>query len=546
MSPIPPLRLRHEALPLSPLVSRRSAAASASAVDRLAALRRRGQRHAVLLESCGRAAGEGPPPSLRQTILVTRPLLQITARRGELHIRLLDPGSAPLLDELAIRLEGSVASAQGLSLPLVSEPSEQGFDLDRLRSPSILDPLRVLAGLLADRHTQQPPLLPPGLFGALGHDLIDHFETLPARPADDLDEPDLHLVLAADYMVEDQQGGVQVITRGLPWEAERSLRSRHAEQLALLQVAPEACSGSDALTPPGEAAIAAADLDEAGFCEGVRRLRQAIGAGEVFQAVLSRRLRLEDTDLDPLQVYRQLRANNPSPYMFFVDTSEDEASPEVLLGASPETFLRAEAQLEIRPIAGTVPRGRDAAGDIDPDQDGRLALAMLLDPKEQAEHAMLVDLARNDLARVCDGQGVRVAQQFGIERYSHVQHMVSRVHARLDPGLDALDAYRAVANMGTLTGAPKLRAVELLRELEPSARGFYGGAVGYVLADGRMDTAICIRALRRKGGAWYARSGAGIVWDSDPGRELAETLHKARALRVALGPTTGEAAEVRR
>jgi anthranilate synthase component 1 len=220
--------------------------------------------------------------------------------------------------------------------------------------------------------------------------------------------------------------------------------------------------------------------------------------------------------------------------MFFLDLAAG-----ALLGASPETCIQVEGgELEIRPIAGTAPRGLCTNGAIDAELDARLAVGLLLDRKEQAEHAMLVDLARNDVASVCAPGTRRVEQPLSLERYSHVQHLVSRVRGTLRHGFDALHAYQAAANMGTLTGAPKLRATEIIRALEPRSRGFYGGAVGYLLQDGSFDSCIVIRSLRWRNGVFTTRTGAGIVADSDPQRELDETNHKARAVRMALGAVT--------
>jgi anthranilate synthase component 1 len=266
----------------------------------------------------------------------------------------------------------------------------------------------------------------------------------------------------------------------------------------------------------------------------VELMREHIGRGDVFQGVLSRALTMRSAAA-PLAVYRALRAINPSPYLFYLDLPDG-----ALLGASPETFLRVEGgEVEVRPIAGTAPRGFDDGGRVDRDLDDRLALRLLLDEKEQAEHAMLLDLARNDVARVSAPGTTRVVQQFGIERYSHVQHLVSRVRGRLRPGCDALHAYRAAANMGTLTGAPKPRAMELIRAMEPSARGFYGGACGYLLQDGTLDSCIVIRSLRQRGGEYRTRAGAGVVAGSDPRRELAETEAKAMAAREAVAMAEG-------
>ena len=272
------------------------------------------------------------------------------------------------------------------------------------------------------------------------------------------------------------------------------------------------------------------DVSDEAFLASVGKFLNHIERGDIFQGVLSRGLEME-SGVDPLAVYRVLRTQNPSPYMFHVDLGDG-----VLLGASPETCVKVEdRRLEIRPIAGTAPRGFSDDGTIDEELDSRLAIGLLLDSKEQAEHAMLVDLARNDVARVAIPGSRRVRDPFTIEKYSHVQHLVSGVSGELRPELDALHAYRASANMGTLTGAPKLRAMELIRETEPFARGYYGGAVGYLLQDGTFDSCIVIRSLRyRPPGIYSTRAGAGIVADSVPARELEETAHKARACRQAV------------
>jgi anthranilate synthase component 1 len=279
------------------------------------------------------------------------------------------------------------------------------------------------------------------------------------------------------------------------------------------------------------------DVSDEAFKSSVEKFLSHVLAGDIFQGVLSRGLWMESA-APPLAVYRALRSRNPSPYMFYVDLGDGE-----LLGASPETCLKVErGQVMIRPIAGTAPRGLGPDGRIDEELDARLAVSLLLDTKEQAEHAMLVDLARNDVARVSVPGTRQVTEPFCVEKYSHVQHLVSGVKGALLPGLDALHAYVASANMGTLTGAPKLRAMELIRETEPNARGYYGGAVGYLLQDGRFDSCIVIRTLRHRNGRYLTRTGAGIVADSVPERELEETIHKARACRVAISLAEGRQA----
>jgi len=214
--------------------------------------------------------------------------------------------------------------------------------------------------------------------------------------------------------------------------------------------------------------------------------------------------------------------------------------PRFAADMSAEAFVRvAGGEVALIPIAGTAPRGCTAGGAPDHELDQRLGMALLLDHKEQAEHAMLVDLARNDVARICEVGTREVLAPLQLERYSHVQHLVTRVHGRLSEDLDALDAYRVCANMGTLSGAPKLRAMELIRTHECTARGFYGGAMGYLTRQGDLETCIVIRSLRWRSGTYFARAGAGIVQDSDPERELEETLHKARAPLLAIAQAEG-------
>lgn len=265
------------------------------------------------------------------------------------------------------------------------------------------------------------------------------------------------------------------------------------------------------------------NFSQSEFCTSVRRAKEYIRAGEVFQVVLSQRLETV-TRAQPLQVYRLLRALNPSPYMFYLDLGDRH-----LVGSSPEMLVRVEeGWVETRPIAGTRPRGRDE------DEDRRLEAELLADAKERAEHVMLVDLARNDLGRVCQPGTVQVTDFMRVERYSHVMHIVSAVRGRLRPDLDAFSALASCFPAGTLTGAPKVRAMEIIAELEPSERGPYGGAVGYFSFSGNLDTCITIRTVAMQDGKAVVQAGAGIVADSDPEREYEETVNKARALLLAV------------
>ena len=259
------------------------------------------------------------------------------------------------------------------------------------------------------------------------------------------------------------------------------------------------------------------------YVGAVKRAKSYVRSGDIIQAVLSQRLHADET-LDPFSLYRALRFVNPSPYMFFLQYPD-----YALVGSSPEVLVRVEApHVEVRPIAGTRPRGRD------PRNDAKLAEGLKRDEKEIAEHIMLVDLGRNDVGRVAAPGTVKVEELMTIERYSHVMHLVSHVKGRLARGLDCFDAFRACFPAGTLSGAPKIRAMEIIEALEPQRRGPYGGAVGYFSFSGNMDMAIAIRSVLAMSDRLYFQAGAGIVADSRPEREYQECLNKARAMIKAI------------
>jgi anthranilate synthase component 1 len=288
--------------------------------------------------------------------------------------------------------------------------------------------------------------------------------------------------------------------------------------------------------PPLDARVESAPLEfrssttREQYAKMVERAREYIRAGDAFQVVPSQRLTAR-LDVDPLLVYRWLRVINPSPYMFFLRCDD-----HLVLGASPEILVRLDAgEVTLRPIAGTYRRGKDEAEDL------ALERQLLADPKELAEHVMLVDLGRNDVGRVAEIGTVRVNEFQVIERYSHVMHIVSNVVGRLRPGLDAVDLLRASFPAGTVSGAPKVRAMEIIDELETTRRGLYGGAVGYLDARGNMDVCIAIRTLLAKDGVVHVQAGGGVVADSDPDREYEESLHKARALLRAIECAAGSA-----
>src|SRR5690606_20653107 len=283
------------------------------------------------------------------------------------------------------------------------------------------------------------------------------------------------------------------------------------------------------LRPPDADAPFSSSTTRTAFEDAVRRIKEYIAAGDAFQVVPSQRLTVE-LDAAPFDLYRALRSLNPSPYLYFL-----ELDGVTLVGSSPEVLVRVEdGRVTVRPIAGTRPRGRDEA------EDAALAQELLADEKERAEHLMLVDLGRNDVGRVARFGSVRVSQFMAVERYSHVLHLVSQVEGRLRAGLSAVDAFRACFPAGTVTGAPKIRAMEIIDELEPVRRGPSPGAVGYfAYGGGAMATAIAIRTLVVAAGQAHVQAGAGVVADSAPDREFEETLAKARALLRVLGMAPG-------
>jgi anthranilate synthase component 1 len=367
-----------------------------------------------------------------------------------------------------------------------------------------------------------------GAVGFLGYDTIRYIEKLPSSPLDDLGLPDAVLlftdvVLAIDNVYGRGQVIATVDTGGDPDEHELRRRWDDAAHRIddLVQVL-----ATEPAPPPLPIEPVHADppfrsaTSRAAYEAGVRTIREYILAGDAFQVVLSQRLEVP-LAAEPLALYRALRSVNPSPYLYFLELDE-----LALVGSSPEVLVRVEdGHVTVRPIAGTRPRGRTD------DEDTALAAELLADEKERAEHLMLVDLGRNDVGRVARFGSVRVPSFMEIERYSHVLHIVSQVEGVLRDGLSALDVLRACFPAGTVSGAPKIRAMQIIDELEPVRRGTYAGAVGYIAYGGQaMDTAIAIRTILARAGCAYIQAGAGIVADSVPETEYEETLAKARAL----------------
>ncbi len=364
-----------------------------------------------------------------------------------------------------------------------------------------------------------------GFVGYFGYDLIRLVERLPHRPHDPFELP-VVLLARFDTLVLFDHAHQRVLAIANEVEGEIDVAAAERE-LALLSklLTEESGSGGVAMPgqPPGPAATDLPSLDSASFRLAVLKAKEYIAAGDIFQVVLARRWRVPRR-IEPFALYRALRMVNPSPYMVLLETPDMS-----LVGASPEMLVRKQGRhIETRPIAGTRPRGMDAEG------DRRLAEDLLADPKERAEHVMLVDLGRNDVGRVAVPGSVRVPTFMEIENYSHVMHLVSSVEAELEKGRDGLDALLACFPAGTVSGAPKIRAMEIIDELEPQARGPYAGAVGYLSFSGDLDTCIAIRTLVVRENETSVTAGAGIVADSDPAAEEQETKNKAAALLTAV------------
>jgi anthranilate synthase component I len=391
------------------------------------------------------------------------------------------------------------------------------------------DPLGALRAVMHSFKVYQPAGLPRffgGAVGYLSYDAVRHYERLGEAPYDDLDLPEAIFMMTELVVCFDHLKHKLLLIANTRPGGEPEVTYRRA--MALLDRAAERLRGPVPV-PPGVSLMRPRPLQVSSsatreqFESAVGKAKEYIQAGDVFQVVLSQRLQTSVRSR-PLDIYRVLRTINPSPYMFYITFGDLK-----IIGSSPELLVRVEDGVaDTRPIAGTRPRGASEA------EDKALEQELLADQKERAEHIMLVDLGRNDLGRVCEYGSVEVAQMMRVERYSHVMHIVSDVRGKLSPDKDAFDALAAVFPAGTLSGAPKVRAMQIIDELEPLRRNIYGGAVGYLGWGGSMDTCIAIRTMVMKGDKVYIQAGAGIVADSDPATEYQETMNKARALIRAL------------
>ncbi|MEO8359371.1 MAG: anthranilate synthase component I family protein [Vicinamibacteria bacterium] len=379
----------------------------------------------------------------------------------------------------------------------------------------LLDSIRALLS-----ETEALPGVSPfssGVIGYLGYDVVRRFERLPSSPPDPEGVPDSVLFVPSEIIVVDHEAGTtDIVVHRAHDGAGRAATIRKELETTNAAVLVASTSGPGIELEPR--------TSRPKFEAGVETMLEHIRAGDIFQGVLSQRFETA-FDGDPLDLYRSLRRTNPAPYMYFLKLGPDHA----VLGSSPEVLVSLEGRKALtRPLAGTKPRGAT------PDIDAQNASDLLADEKERAEHVMLVDLARNDLGRVCEYGSVKVTRQFEIERHARVMHIVSEVEGQLRPEHDALDLFRATFPAGTVSGAPKIRAMEIIDSLEPVRRGLYGGAIGYIDPAGRMDLCLAIRTMVVHKGRVLLQAGAGVVAESDPGREYEETRHKASALVKAL------------
>lgn len=512
----------------------------------------------VLLESADIASKQH-----LTTIAVLAASAQITCTGDTVTLKALDTTDGPQALKAVAQYLSSAVTHQSdselvLHLPSVAEDSAE--EHARLRERSTMEPLRILT----DQVVAHPHL--PLVAGAVAFDYLGTYESLPSVADGANTCPDYlffnaRIILVVDHpsgscqlvgasldaaQLSAQMDALEAAINKLPAQAPSAPaeQTAPAQQTTLTASAQQAASPEAQATPAPSAQQTAEDtitayptMSDADFCELVAKMQQHIAIGDAYQVVPSRGFVIDCPQ--PLQTYRYLHDADPSPYMFYIATDDFE-----LFGASPESSLLHSAktgQVAIRPIAGTRPRGFAPDGSIDHELDIRLELELRSDAKEVAEHVMLVDLARNDVARISAPGTRKVTQLLRVDRYSRVMHLVSEVTGQLASDLHPLDAFRASMTMGTLTGAPKLRAAELIRQYEGTRRGSYGGAVGYLRGDGELDTCIVIRSAFARGGKAIVQAGAGVVSDSVPQREADETAHKAsnvlRAIAAAQGKT---------
>ncbi len=469
-----------------------------------------------------------------KSLMLIDACMKITCRGLKVTFEALTDNGKDLLTFITPQFSTQLISQQSATELQLNFPKSDrsGDEEQRLKSASPVDALRAIVDKVKKRSSHQQALFLGGVFA---YDFIATFEDLIAVPESDNSCPDFMFYVAETLLIQDHQTQQSQIIGSIfgglySDENEQRIAARLSELQTLCNdfVAPE----KQLIPLTGKVS---SDVSDAQYCAIVKQLKEHIVKGDIFQVVPSRSFSLACPN--PIAAYAKLKETNPSPYMFYLKDSDF-----ILFGASPESaikYTQSSNDVEIYPIAGTRGRGFNPDGSINKDLDGRLELELRLDKKETSEHLMLVDLARNDVARISEPGTRHVADLLKVDRYSHVMHLVSRVVGKLRADLDALHAYQACMNMGTLVGAPKISASQLVRQVEQKRRGSYGGAVGYINGCGDMDTCIVIRSAFVKNGIAQAQAGAGVVFDSNPQSEADETRGKAAAVLNAIALAHG-------
>jgi anthranilate synthase component 1 len=409
----------------------------------------------------------------------------------------------------------------------------QIIEKGKVENLTLQDPLEFLKKVMSKFVAVNLPELPRfsgGAVGYLGYDTVRFWEKIPEENPDDLNLPDFLFIFSDTLLIFDHIGHKTKIISYALLDGKKSIQAAYKEAkdkidriIARLKQPSFPYSSSENHRRKIREGNPQSNLTPQAFMEGVKKAKEYIRRGDIFQVVLSQRFRRK-IDVSSFNIYRALRSLNPSPYMYYLKCGDFE-----MIGSSPEILVRKEGEnVILRPIAGTRPRGKSEQ------EDKILIKELLADPKERAEHIMLVDLGRNDLGRVCEYGTVKTTELFSIEKYSHVMHLVSNIEGKLKKDTDQYDLLRACFPAGTVSGAPKIRAMQIIDELENCVRGPYAGALGYFSFSGNMDTCIIIRTIIVKDGFAYVQAGAGIVADSCPQSEYRETLNKARALFRAI------------
>ena len=420
---------------------------------------------------------------------------------------------------------GLVFKAKGSRVEVITKEGTRFHQIDK----DLLEPLKGILERYRPVRADDLPRFYGGMVGFLAYDVVRQFERLPAMTKDDLDLPDALFLLTDTLVIFDSVAHrIKVVSNAfVPEATQERLREAYDEAArkidAIISSLRQPLSAGPT-TPGGTGELQlSSTMSREEFIRAVESAKEYVRAGDVVQTVISQRLSAK-TSADPFDIYRALRIINPSPYMYYLRLGDLRVA-----GSSPEVLVRLEeGKIDLRPIAGTRPRGRDD------EEDRALQQELLDDPKERAEHIMLVDLGRNDVGRVARIGSVVVSELMAVERYSHVMHIVSNIKGMLEEGHDAFDLLRACFPAGTVTGAPKIRAMEIIEELERVRRGLYAGAVGYFGFSGNMDTCITIRTVLIADGTAYIQVGAGIVADSDPEREFEETMNKSKGMIKAI------------